>query len=85
MKHKPKDYTLAAIAFVVLIAVLASSCKNELPQPFYYNAYSPTFDEFFIIRSYKPLAAKQIVWFDHAQVVEYATPYMATIISPYNK
>lgn len=28
MKTKPKDYTLAAIAFVILIAVLASSCTR---------------------------------------------------------
>lgn len=32
MKTKPKDYTLAAIAFVILIAVLASSCTHAEPK-----------------------------------------------------
>lgn len=84
MKQKQNDYTFAAIGLVILIAVLASSCTQELPQPIYYNAYSPLYDEYFVLKSNRPLSIKDVVWFDdNAQAVDYATPYVATILSPY--
>ena len=84
MNKKPTDYTILLIGIVILIAVVMSSFTRSLPQPHYYNAYSPLYDEFFIISSDMELQAKDVVWFDDsAQAVNYATPYVATIISPY--
>ena len=72
---------LILLSFVVLFTV---SCTRSLPQPVYYNAYSPLYDEFFVIKSDRELKAKDIVWFDdNTQVVDYPTPYVARIISPY--
>lgn len=63
---------------------LKSVLKTE--SPYYYNAYSPLYDEYFILKSYKPLQNKEIVWFDDkATAVNYSTEYVAMIISPYNK
>lgn len=81
MKH-----TLKAIAFVILIVTLVGSCTRNSNETYYYNAYSPLYDEFFILKSDKPLTVKDVVWFDdNAAATQYATPYVATIISPYNK
>jgi hypothetical protein len=67
-----------------IVLLLAVSCTRSLPEPVYYNAYSPLYDEFFVIKSDRELNAKDIVWFDdNTQVVDYPTPYVARIISPY--
>ncbi len=67
-----------------IVLLLAVSCTRSMPQPVYYNAYSPLYDEVFVINSDRELNAKDIVWFDdNTQVVDYPTPYVATIISPY--
>ncbi len=67
-----------------IVLLLAVSCTRSLPHPVYYNAYSPLYDEFFVIKSDRELKAKDIVWFDdNAAVVDYPTPYVARIISPY--
>ena len=72
---------LIFLSFVLLLAV---SCTRSLPEPVYYNAYSPLYDEFFVIKSDRELKAKDIVWFDdNAAVVDYPTAYVARIISPY--
>jgi hypothetical protein len=69
------------MASVVLFAV---SRSRQLSQPVYYNAYSPLYDEYFVIKSDRELKAKDIVWFDdNAAVVDYPTAYVARIISPY--
>lgn len=73
---------LILLSFVLLLAV---SCTHSLPEPVYYNAYSPLYDEFFVIKSDRELSAKDVVWFDdNAAVVDYPTAYVARIISPYN-
>lgn len=70
---------------IIILCVLVASCNSKLPEPLLYNAYSPLYDEFFIIKSDTPLEDKAVVWFnDNAEVVNYTTPYVATIISPYN-
>jgi hypothetical protein len=72
---------LILLSFVLLAAV---SCTRSMPQPLLYNAYSPFYDEFFVISSNRELQAKDVVWFDdNAQAVAYVTPYVAKIISPY--
>jgi hypothetical protein len=50
-----------------------------------YNAYSPSHEDYFVIKSNTPLKSKSVVWFnDNAEAVNYTTPYVATIISPYH-
>ena len=67
-----------------LVLLLAASCTRSLPQPRYYNAYSPLYDEFFVVGSYRDLQPNDVIWFDdNTQEVNYTTPYVATIISPY--
>lgn len=98
--RKPTDYTLLAVLLVLLIAVIAASCtRNTISEPllnsrssipnvttYLYNAYSPLYDEHFVIKSYTPLSVKEVVWFDdNATAVNYSTEYVAMIISPYNK
>lgn len=74
------------LLLIILIAVLVSSCTRSKPQLLYYNAYSPLYDEYFILKSDKPLSNKDIVWFDDkATAVNYTTEYVAMIISPYNQ
>lgn len=86
MQKKPVDFTILAIAIVILIAVLASSCSREPLHLNYYNAYSPLFNEYFVVASDRELNANDVVWFDdNSQVTDYATPYVARIISPYKK
>lgn len=83
--RKPTDHTLLAVLLVLLIAVIAASCTRQtIPEPLLYNAYSPLYDEYFILKSYKPLLNKTVVWFDDkATAVNYSTEYVAMIISPY--
>lgn len=72
--------------YIILIAVFSASCTRAHNDTLYYNAYSPLYDEFFIISSDHALDSNSVVWFDdHAQVVNCCTPYVAKIISPYNK
>lgn len=86
MPKKNIDFTILALGIAILIAVLASSCSREPLQLHYYNAYSPLYNEYFVISSDRELKAKDVVWFDDkAQAVDYATPYVARIISPYKK
>jgi len=88
MIRTPLDYLLHSIIFVAIVAIISAaiavSCTRQQPDTLYYNAYSPLYDEFFVIASDRELKAKDIVWFDdNAQAVNYATPYVATILSHY--
>lgn len=76
----------ALLICIILISAFILSHKSSKPQLLFYNAYSPAYDEFFIISSDHKLDSNAVVWFDdNAQVVNYTTPYVATIISPYKK
>lgn len=86
MPKKNIDFTILALGLAILIAVLASSCSREPLQLHYYNAYSPLFNEYFVVASDRELNANDVVWFDdNSQVTDYATPYVATIVSHYKK
>ena len=79
-----RDIRIIAVVVLLVILMVAMSCTRSLPQPVYYNAYSPLYDEYFVIKSNRELKAKDIVWFDdNAAVVDYPTAYVARIISPY--
>jgi hypothetical protein len=79
-----RDIRIIAVVILIVILMVAMSCTRPVAQVYYYNAYSPLYDEYFVIKSDRELKAKDIVWFnDDTEVVSYRTPYVATIISPY--
>ena len=84
MYQKHTDYTILLIGIVILIAVVMSSCTRSLPQPLLYNAYDIQSDEYYVISSDHPLDSNSLVYDnEHAQAVNYVTPYLVRIISPY--
>lgn len=83
---KPTDYTILLIGLVILIAVIAASCTRNQNVKLYYNAYSPLYDEFFVLASDHVLDSNSVVFFDdNAQAVDHVTPYVAKVISLYTK
>lgn len=79
-----RDIRIIVVVILLVILMIAMSCTRPSVEVHYYNAYSPLYDEYFVIKSDRELKAKDIVWFDdNAAVVDYTTPYVATIISPY--
>lgn len=77
------DYTILMIAIVILIAVVIASCGRK---SYYYNAYAPGYDEYFVIKSYSPMPLDTIVHFDdNAVITNQRTGYTCKILSPYIK
>lgn len=71
---------------VIISLLVMVSCTRSLPKERLYNAYCPLYDEFFVVGSYRDLQPHDVIWFDdNTQEVNYATPFVATIISPYKK
>jgi len=84
--RKNIDVTILVIGLPVMMVVIAISCARPAVQLYYYNAYSPLYNEYFVVSSSQELKAKDVIWFDdNAQAVDYATPYVATILSPYKQ
>lgn len=53
---------------------------------YYYNAYAPGYDEYFIVKSYTVLTFDTVVHFDeHATVTNEANGYQCKILSTYTK
>lgn len=79
-----RDIRIIVGVILIVILMIVTSCTRPSTEVHYYNAYSPLYDEYFVIKSDRELKAKDIVWFDdNAQAVAYVTPYVAKIISPY--
>lgn len=79
---KPTDYSILLIGIIILIAVIASSCGHK--RTYYYNAYSPGYGEYFVIKSYTPLSIDTLVNFDdEAIVTEERNGFRARILSMY--
>lgn len=74
-------YILIAIA---LVGAVLSYNKPQSKKAYYYNAYAPGYDEYFIVKSHTLLPFDTIVHFDdHAVVTHEKTGYTAKILSPY--
>lgn len=57
---------------------------SAAPVAYYYNAYAPGYDEYFVLKSYQPLPIDTITHFDDKAVsTSEKTGYTAKILSPY--
>lgn len=69
---------------VAAIATISVMDNNYHPKGFFYNAYAPGYDEYFVIKSDHWLPLDTIVHFDDkATVTDKVTGYQARILSPY--
>lgn len=60
--------------------------QHNKPTAYLYNAYSPEYDENFVLKSFSPLRNDTLVHFDNNAVATIIkTPYTARIISLYTK
>lgn len=84
MTIKDKLY-VTGILLCALFALYASFKVISKPC-YYYNAYAPGYDEYFIVKSYSIMPIDTIVHFnDNAVVTEQRTGYTCKILSPYIK
>ena len=71
---------------VMAIAAMWLTLPNTHKKAYYYNAYAPGYDEYFILKSYQLLPIDTITHFDdHAVSTSSQTGYTAKILSPYTK
>lgn len=75
--------SIGAILLCTLLALCISFMVISKPC-YYYNAYAPGYDEYFVIKSYSPMPLDTIVHFDDkATVTDQKTGYTAKILSIY--
>lgn len=73
------------IGALILIAIIGMwlSIKDHR-KVYYYNAYAPGYDEYFVLKSYQPLPLDTITHFDdNAVSTDRKTGYTAKVISIY--
>ena len=78
-------YFIPSIAGTFAVIYLITLFSYERSHKAYlYNAYSPGYDEYFVIKSYQSLPLDTLVHFDdQAIVTDQATGYQARILSSY--
>lgn len=76
-----KIFLLTCLSFLAIIIAI----KTTKDPVYLYNAYSPAYNEFFILKSYSELAPKSTVWVnEHEVAVDYPTQFVAQIQSIYH-
>jgi len=79
-------YNRLFIFSLILIVMFAIGWVFTPKPVYYYNAYAPGYDEYFILKSYQILPLDTITHFDDQAVsTTEKTGYTARVLSPYIK
>lgn len=73
---------------IVFTCVICVRHVSKIPRKvYYYNAYSPGYDEYFVLKSYQQLPIDTITHFEanHALATKEKTGWTAKILSVYDK
>ena len=67
-----------------LLSLIAVACAYKASKPYYYNVYSPSADEFYIVMSDEELDKGNVVWVnDNAEVCNYPSIDLVSIREQY--